>query len=199
MRKTVIFGLSTALLLALVSLPAAAQQSPKGKANTQTGAGFSKSVEVSYSRPILRGRRDIFGEGESYGQKVNAGAPVWRAGADVSTRLKTDVGLEFGGTAVPAGEYSLFVELNGADDWQLIVSNHEAQQNYDPNNKEALWGAYGYNQEQDVARAAMTVQPPIGFSMDELTWYFTDVTETGFVLNLIWEQTTAAAAFTVAE
>ena len=106
MRATLL-ALSIGLLLVGV---ASAQEerpaSPKGHAATQIGDSW---IDVEYSRPILRGRQGIFGSGDYYGTKVNAGAPVWRAGANVTTRIKTEVDLEIGGTKVPAGEYSLFV------------------------------------------------------------------------------------------
>ena len=41
--------------------------------------------------------------------------PVWRAGANVSTRLKTEVPLTFGGKTVPPGEYSLFIDLEAPE------------------------------------------------------------------------------------
>ena len=131
MRKAAATVLSITLLIALIALPATAQpKSPRGQAATQTGAGFAKWVSVDYSRPILRGRQGIFGEADAYGQKVNAGAPVWRAGADTSTRLKTDVPLNFGGTALPAGEYSLFIALESPSAWTLILSSHGAEAQY---------------------------------------------------------------------
>ncbi len=200
MRKTAILALAITLVVALITIPASAQvRSPKGQAATQTGPGYGNWVEITYSRPILRGRQGIFGDGESYGQKVNSGAPVWRAGADTSTRLKTSVALKFGDTTIPAGEYSLFVNLTSADSWELVISSHKAQAQYNPSDKEAIWGAFGYDSSKDLGRVAMAVGPPTGFSMDQLTWFFTDVTETGGNLSLIWDQTVAQAAFTVAE
>ena len=200
MRKTAILALPITLVVALITIPTSAQvRSPKGQAATQTGPDYGNWVEITYSRPILRGRQGIFGDGESYGQKVNAGAPVWRAGADTSTRLKTSVALKFGDTTIPAGEYSLFVNLSSATSWELIISSHKAQAQYNPSDKEAIWGAFGYDSSRDVARVAMDVGPPIGFSMDQLTWYFSDVTETGGNLGLVWERTAAELAFTVVE
>jgi len=124
MRKTVAMCLASALVLAALTTPAVAQLSPTGKAATHVGAGYDKWIEITYSRPILRGRRGILTEGDSYGQSVNAGATVWRAGADVSTRFRTEVDLMFGTNKLDAGEYSLFIELKGPDSWELIVSNH---------------------------------------------------------------------------
>jgi hypothetical protein len=199
MRRTTVIALTIALVLALLSLPATAQpRSPRGQAATQTGAGFAKWVSVDYSRPILRGRTGIFGDGEAYGQKVNAGAPVWRAGADMSTRLKTEVDLVLGGTTLPAGEYSLFIELKSATEWNLIVSNHKAQERYNPDDKEAIWGAYGYDASNDVLRMPMQVGA-LANSIDELTYVFSDVTEAGGALVLVWENTIGTAPFAVAE
>ena len=52
-----------------------------------------KWIEVTFGRPLQRGR-DLFGSGANYGKAANdVGAPnfpappVWRAGADVTTRL----------------------------------------------------------------------------------------------------------------
>src|SRR6266498_1359302 len=83
--------------------------SPPGTAATQVGGKWvnpeseerrytgGKWIEITYSRPILRGRTNIFGKGADYGKTVNAGAPVWRLGANQTTRLKTEVPLEIGG------------------------------------------------------------------------------------------------------
>ena len=54
--------------------------------------------------------------------------PAGSAGADVSTRLKSEVPLTFADRKVPAGEYSLFIDLNGPTAWTLIVSQWPALQ-----------------------------------------------------------------------
>ena len=43
-------------------------------------AAGGKWIEITYSRPILRGRTNIFGTGADYGKAVSDGSPVWRAG-----------------------------------------------------------------------------------------------------------------------
>ena len=60
----------------------------------------------------------------------------------------------FGKTTVPAGEYSLFIDLK-LPEWTLIISSWPAQQKFDPKDKTALWGAYGYTPDKDVARVPM--------------------------------------------
>lgn len=209
MRK---LGMMTLALVASTALVVGQQQarpaSPRGSAATQVSGKYVKTdrgqryeggkwIEITYGRPILRTRAGIFGTGADYGKTVYAGAPVWRAGADVSTRLKTEVPLEIGGKTIPAGEYSLFVELKNEKEWNLIVSNWPAQQKYDPNNKAELWGAYNYTPEKDVLRAPMKVET-IGFSVDQLTWGFTDVTEQSGTIRLWWEKNMASIPFKVA-
>jgi hypothetical protein len=100
-------AMSSSLLVAQQQRPA----SPRGSAATQVGGKYVKAergqryeggkwIEITYGRPILRARTNVFGTGADYGKTLNAGAPVWRAGADVSTRLKTEVPLEIGGKTI---------------------------------------------------------------------------------------------------
>ena len=198
MQKTVISSLVFTISLVAMVTPASAQQSPTGKAATQVGDGYGQWIEVTYSRPILRGRRGILAEGDSYGQRVNAGAPVWRAGADVSTRFRNEVDLRFGENVLRAGEYSLFIDLKGPTNWELIFSNHGAKPTFNRDDDGKLWGAYGYDPSQDVFRVPMRISSATRV-MDQLTWYFSDVTEDGGTLNLIWDNVIAGSVFTVAK
>jgi len=181
------------VLLAVADVAQAQPASPPGNAATQIGDTW---ITVTYSRPILRGRTNIFGEGESYGQTVYSNAPVWRAGANKSTRLKTTADLKFGDHTLSAGEYSVFVELK-ADAWTLIFSNHTAKNNF-RDEGDGLWGAYNYTTDQDVFRVSMTVRqiPP---AFEQFTIVFVNGTEKGSSLAMIWENTMATAAFTLAE
>jgi hypothetical protein len=154
-----------------------------------------KWIEVTYGRPVLRGRKDIFGTGADYGQGVRGSDPVWRAGANQTTRFVTEAPLVFGGKTLPAGEYSLFVDLKpGA--WTLIFSKQPFQQKYDPANKTATWGSTGYDQAQDVLRVPMKVDT-LPFSLEQFTIGFLDMTQQGGTLGMWWETTEATASFTV--
>ena len=159
-----------------------------------------KWIEIRYGRPLKRGR-DVFGSGPDYGKAANdvgsalvPAPPVWRAGANVSTRLNTEVPLQFGKTTVPAGEYSLFIDLK-LPQWTLIISSWPAQQKFDPNNKTALWGAYGYTPDKDVARVNMRLEK-LPFAIDQLTWAFLDMKNDGGRLALMWGTTLASTPFT---
>jgi hypothetical protein len=183
--------------------------SPAGTAAAQVGGKWSapdkdgeqrysggKWIEITYSRPILRGRNDIFGNGADYGKKVNAGAPVWRAGANVTTRLKTEVPLEIGGKKLEPGEYSLFVDLKDSG-WTLIVSTQPIQERYDPNEKAKTWGAYNYDPKYDVVRVPMKMVTP-AVSIEQFTIGFVNMTDKGGAIAMGWEKTGAVAPFTVA-
>jgi len=67
---------------------------PSGATATQIGQDW---IEITYGRPILRGRTNIFGAGADYGVKLNDSGPVWRAGANDTTLLRNGVALEIGG------------------------------------------------------------------------------------------------------
>jgi hypothetical protein len=159
-----------------------------------------KWIEITYGRPLQR-QRDLFGSGANYGKAVNdvgspalPAPPVWRAGANVSTRLRSEVTLVFGDKTVPAGDYSLFIDLNGPTQWTLIVSSWPAQLKFDPKDKSALWGAYGYTADKDVARIPMKVEN-LPFGVEQLTWSFLDMTNDGGRIALLWGKTMASAPF----
>ncbi len=196
------FPLIAAVLLvgasaALAQRPA----SPRGEAAIQVGGEYEerryvggKWITVDYGRPILRGRTGIFGEGSDYGKGANAGAPVWRAGANQSTRFMTEVDLKFGDKTLPAGEYSMFIDLKEGD-WTLIMSTHSAKQGFrEPG--EGLWGAYNYTPDKDVLRVSMDVDStPVSY--EQLTISFVNVTAEGGSLALMWENTVGMASFSL--
>lgn len=200
---------STSKTASTMAAPAAARRapSPSGTAEAQVGVTWSapdkdgerrpsggKWIEVVYSRPILRGRTNIFGAGADYGKQVNSGAPVWRAGANQTTKLKTEVALEMGGKKIAAGEYDLFVELkDGA--WTLIVSTQPTQEKYDPADKAKIWGSYGYDAKYDVARVPMTMLKT-AMSWEQFTIAFADMSDKGGTLVMAWEKTAASVPFT---
>jgi hypothetical protein len=181
--------------------------SPEGKAQIEIGGKYvpgarggqvyqgGKWLEISYGRPIMRGR-NLFAPGPDYGKALNPDAPVWRAGANQSTRLKTSAPIVIGGKTVPAGEYTMFIDLK-ENNWTLILSSWAAQTTYDPNNKTALWGSYNYTADKDVARAPMKLMKTT-VSVEQLTWGFVNVTATGGEIAFWWGKEMATVPFTLA-
>lgn len=195
-----------ALIPLLAQAPLGAQQkkpSPDAYAATQVGGRWvgtgpdyvgGQWIEISYGGPIKRGR-DLWGRGASYGARLNNGAPVWRAGADVSSYLMTQARLVIDGTTIEPGGYSLFIDLQ-PEGWTLIVSNWQPQRVFNPNNRDQLWGAFGYTPAKDVVRARMTMTT-LPFSMDQMTWSFLDMSDAGGRLALMWDTVMAAVPFRV--
>lgn len=195
---TLMGAMATAQNVPKLELPA----SPAGQAAIQVGGSWVKTdgggqryedgkwIVVDYGRPILRGRKDIFGSGAEYGKAVSGGAPVWRAGANATTRLTTQVPLTVGGKTIEPGVYSLFVDLK-PDNWTLVVSSQPLQEKYDPNDKERLFGAYNYNPKFDVVRVPMTVQTS-DTTLEQFAIAFTNVSDTSATLVLYWDRTVAS-------
>ena len=186
-------SICTIALLMLGTELATAQRasSPRGEAATQIGDHW---ITVDYGRPILRGRTNIFGSGDEWGATVTGNAPVWRLGANKSTRLMTEVDLQIGDVMVPSGEYSLFVAF-GPGQTDLIVSSHEAKDS-GRDSGDGLWGAYGYSDQMDVGRVPMTVET-LDLSVDQMTISFIDVTSEGGALAVFWGNTALTVPFTV--
>lgn len=192
-----------AALLAAGALSAQTRRiaSPPGASATEVGGRYDeregyvggKWLEVRYGRPIKRGR-DLFGPAD-YADVLNDGAPVWRAGANVSTRLSIEVPIVLGGRTIPAGEYSLFIDLQ-PDAWILIVSTWAAQTTYDVQNKAALFGAYDYTPDKDLVRVPMT-RETLPYAFDQLSWQFLDVTDKGGQLALLWDRQIARVSFEI--
>ncbi len=201
-----------AMALTISTLAAAPQDrplSPAGTASTLVGGQWGKDaagnatytdgkwIEVIYSRPMLRQRTNIFGSGADYGVAVRAGTPLWRAGANNTTVLKTEVPLVLGGRTVAPGEYGVLIELKSAKEWTLVLTSQPRQQQFDPNNKTDLTGAVNYDPKFDVVRVPMQVNSSAPQKVDQLTYAFVDVTKTGGKLTLAWENTVATVEFKV--
>jgi hypothetical protein len=205
-----------ALLVTAAAATLAAQDnrpaSPDGSAAAEVRGKFvqgpvgpvyreGKWIEILYGRPLKRGREVLGGTGSNYGKLAISGGPgygqppVWRAGANQSTRLKTEVPLVIHHKQIAAGEYTMFIDLKpGA--WTLIVSSWPTQTQHDPKNKQAIWGAFGYSPDKDIVRAPMT-RKKLTFSMEELTWMFIDMTDNGGKIGLMWDRDIATVPFQV--
>jgi len=162
-----------ASVVAMSALMVAQQKpvlSPPGEASVQFADG--KTITVKYSRPSMRGRK-IFGELVPYGQ-------VWRTGANSATTFTTDTNLEVGGTAVPAGSYTLYT-IPGESSWQLIINKQTGQ-----------WGTK-YDPSQDLARIPMKVGK-LPSAVETFIISFDKSGARSAALKLEWENTSAIVA-----
>ena len=203
-RTAVLAGVAAALIALGVLAQERRLRSPPGHSAVQVGGAFDPVqygylggpwIDVYYGRPLKRGR-DLFGPPD-WAAMLNDGAPVWRAGANQSTRLVTEAPLIIGGARIEPGEYTLFIELSD-DSWTFIVSSWPAQRTYDHENRDALFGAFDYTDDRDVLRTPMALETlPVSF--EQLSWQFLDVTARGGRLALLWDDRMASVRFTVAE
>ena len=74
------------------------------------------------------------------------------------------------------------------------MSSWPAQDKYDPNNKAALWGAYEYTPDRDIVRVKMSLTT-LPYSVEELTWGFIDMTNTGGKIAVSWGKSMASVPF----
>jgi hypothetical protein len=202
---------AAALIVAAAAITTLAQAparplSPRGSAEAQVGGtwtteagrqryGGGKWITIDYGRPLLRDRANIFGAGADYGKTVSAGAPVWRAGANETTRLTTEAPLVFGGKTIPAGTYSVFVELK-EQGWTFVLSSQPVQEKYDPKDKEKLFGAYNYDPKYDVVRVPMKMSKSPA-SIEQFTIGFVNMTQAGGSIGMWWDKEFATIDFTV--
>ena len=164
--------------LAMTASLSFAQKSPPAETSV-TIAG--KTITIKYSAPSVRGRK-IFGEGGVISHDKTY--PVWRAGANAATALHTDASLDIQGLHVPAGDYTLFVDVGDPDHWELIVSKATKE-----------WGL-AYNKEMDLGRVKMEMsQPPALVETYKMTLSGTG--GNAGKLELEWEHHIASVSFTV--
>ncbi|MEY5034558.1 MAG: hypothetical protein RL447_936, partial [Bacteroidota bacterium] len=110
MKRVLLIGLllSTTLLTeAQLKTPA---PSPAQTLRQDFGLG---NIEISYSRPGVRGRK-IFGDVVPFGQ-------VWRSGANSATTVTFTDEVIIGGKKLAPGKYGLLT-IPGSKEWVVIIS-----------------------------------------------------------------------------
>lgn len=135
--KNTVFILFT--ILALISLPQKirAQEFPRLDTSPLDISIFRNEdmtpvIRVIYSRPQKR-NREIFGKLVPFGK-------VWRTGANEATEIDVYEPLLLGTVSVPPGTYTLYTIPN-ENQWVVIL-----------NKDTHVWGAYDYNENNDLAR-----------------------------------------------
>lgn len=165
------FLVCTALLFAATALMA--QQPPASPTETASGSIGGKSVTITYASPRVNGRAgQLFGPGGRISKDPHY--PVWRAGANAATTLKTDGNLKIGNLSVPAGTYTLFVDISDPDNWKLIVNKQTGE-----------WGLR-YDKSHDLGETPMTMSKPPSL-VENLSY-----TITGSSITLSWENHSAS-------
>jgi hypothetical protein len=160
--------------------PKAPPKSPPATASV-TIAG--KTITITYSSPGVKGRvGHIFTKDGLISHDPTY--PVWRAGANAATLVWTDGGITAGDLKVPAGKYTLYVDISDPDAWVLIVNRQTGQ-----------WGTK-YDKTQDLGRVKMTMSKPLA-TVENLKYTLTDLGGTTGKLTLEWENHSASVLIAV--
>jgi hypothetical protein len=155
----------------------AQQKPPASPPAKATGTIGGHQVTISYSSPGVKGREGKIFTKDGLISK-NPHYPVWRAGANSATTLHTDGDLRIGDVSVPAGDYTLFVDISDPDQWTLIV-----------NKKTGEWGL-AYDASQDLGKTKMQMSKPSAM-VENLAWSIKDNGGKG-TITLSWEDHEAA-------
>jgi hypothetical protein len=121
--------------------------SPAAKISQTIGIS---TVEVSYSRPAVKGR-EVWGKLVPYGwnkQGFGLGKEApWRAGANENTVIEFSHAVKVGGQTVPAGKYGLFFVINQDDSGEAILSKEYRS-----------WGSFFYDPANDQLRTKIQLR-----------------------------------------
>jgi Protein of unknown function (DUF2911) len=173
----------TGILLASAAL--FAQQKPMASPpETATVAIAGKTISIKYNSPRVNGREGQIFTKDGLIAKTHKSYPVWRAGANSATTLHTDADLKIGDLDVPAGTYTLFVDISDPAGWSLIVSKATGE-----------WGL-AYDPTKDLGRTKMTMSTPPSL-VEDLVYTLTDAGGNKGTLTLSWEHETASVNFRV--
>jgi hypothetical protein len=163
------FLICTAFIATVVATDAQELRTPQPSPTQTIKQNFGiGSVELSYSRPGMRGRK-IFGDLVPFGN-------VWRTGANNATTLTFSDSVSVGGTKVAPGTYGL-LSIPGRDQWTMILSKQVD-----------VTSPAAYKQENDVAR--VTVKPlTLNQPVETFTMQFSNIKPASADLQLMWENT----------
>ena len=169
MRK-LIFGIISFAITCSVSSQSIKMPPPSPPQTIKQDFGIS-SIELSYSRPGVKGRK-VFGDLVPYGK-------VWRTGANSATTIDFADEVTIGEKKVPAGKYGLLT-IPDKDNWIIIISKETTVTN-----------PADYKQESDVVR--VNVKPmTLKDKMETFTMQFADVKSSTCELQMMWENTAVA-------
>ncbi len=127
-------------------------------------------IEITYSRPSMKGRQVFGADG------LVPHGKVWRTGANNATKLVFSTDVKLNGKEIPAGTYALFT-IPGETEWTIIINKGAAQ-----------WGAFQYDEKVDVVRFK-TAPVNLSTTIETFTIEFNHIRDESAVLNLVWENT----------
>jgi hypothetical protein len=165
-----------ATLYAQTDAPKAPPASPKASTTATIGG---KTVTIAYSAPSVKGRAGTLFTKDGKISK-DPTYPVWRAGANEATKMRVEGGdVNIGPLTVPAGDYTLYVDISDPGAWVLVVNKQTGQ-----------WGTK-YDKSQDLGRVKMEMASPMAM-LETLKYTLVDNGSGSGSLTLAWENKSAS-------
>ncbi|HEX8114722.1 MAG TPA: DUF2911 domain-containing protein [Kofleriaceae bacterium] len=162
-------AVAQAVAQAVIETPA-----PSPKARVEQRVGIT-DVSIDYSSPGVKGRK-IWGELVPYDK-------VWRAGANAPTKLTVSRDFTFGGAAVKAGSYAVFM-TPGKKTWTVAL------------NTDLTASQDSHDDKNDVARAQVT-PAALPALRERLVYLLTDTQDDRTNLDLEWERVRIRVPITI--
>ena len=119
-----------------------------------------KVIKIVYSRPQLKGRS--LANLAKFGKK-------WRTGANEATEITFFKDVNFGGTPVKSGTYTMYT-IPGETNWTVVLSS---QLN--------VWGVYFHKDENDVAKVTIPVK-----KSEEIIDVFSIIIDKDMTIHMGW-------------
>ena len=172
--RFVVFAVAVVLSRAASAQAVIETPAPSPKARVEQRVGIT-DVSIDYSSPGVKGRK-IWGDVVPYDK-------VWRAGANAPTKLTVSRDFAFGGTAIKAGSYSVFV-TPGKKTWAVALNTDltATQDSHDDKN--------------DVVRVTVTPQA-LPAVRERLLYMFTDTQDDRVNVDLEWERVRIRVPLTI--
>ena len=171
MKKLVFLALSLMIFSAGQAQLKTPAPSPLQTIKQDFGLG---SIEVSYSRPAVKGRK-VFGDLVPFGN-------VWRTGANSATTLTFSDEVSIGGVKIAPGKYGL-LSIPDKNNWTIIISKQTD-----------VTSPASYKQEMDIVRvnaAAVDIKN----KMENFAIVIDNIKSNQCEIGLYWDKT--KVSFTV--
>ncbi len=163
--KNVLFTICLAAICFMTADAQIKTPSPSQMCKVEQALGLT-TVSLEYSRPNVKGR-ELFVEVEAWDK-------MWRTGANGSTKITFGADASIGGQKVKKGKYAIY-SIPNKENWTvMLTSDLTMGGNVDK-----------YDTAKEVARfTTKTMDSPYFF--ETLTFDFSDITNDGADLNLMW-------------
>ena len=168
MNRLALYTLLTATLSLMLATMSYAQEAVEPRPSPMAVALAKKGdtyVKIVYSQPHKRGR-------EIFGSELVPYGKVWRLGANEATEITLTNDIKIGGKSLEAGTYSMYA-IPQKDEWTIIFSGMLGE-----------WGAYNYEESQDVLR----VEAPVQTSETAYEPFTMKFNEAGTELTMAWDK-----------